>query len=103
MRVIDSLTTFLQKSVSKAVTEIGGVRIYAFGSALVSPTPRDIDLLIVFDPAKVHIDTVLGLRRHICRSGSIAFSVSFDICLLTEGEARNNRFLEEEHATLLCG
>lgn len=88
---------------SKAGIEIGGVRIYAFGSALVSGAPRDVDLLIVFDPTKVQIDTVLGFRRDVCRSGSVVFALPFDVCLLTEGEARNNRFLEDEHATLLCG
>ena len=97
------MTTFLQKNVSEAGKEIGEARIYAFGSVLLSEAPRDVDLLVVFDPAEVQIDAVLAFRRHICRSGSIAFGVRFDICLLTEEEARSNGFLEEEHAILLCG
>ena len=82
---------------------IVGIKVYAFGSILFSNTPSDVDLVVVFDPAKIGIDAMIEFRRHLCRSAGSAFETPFDVCLLTEAEVRNNRFLEEEHAVLIYG
>lgn len=79
------------------------VKVYAFGSILFSCEPRDVDLVVVFDPAAVSIDSVLEFRENLQRSAIRTFDVRFDVCLLTEAEARNNRFLEEERAVLIYG
>ena len=97
------MTTFLQISVNSDRDEIKEVKIYAFGSALFSDAPGDIDLAIVFDPTTVGIDAVLEFRRHLQRRARGIFEVPLDICLLTEGEARNNGFLEEERAVRIYG
>ena len=95
--VIDSLITFLQMSVN-AAGGIKGLRIYAFGSVLLSDAPADVDLAIVFDPTTVGIADILAFRRHLRGHAGGVFDVPLDICLLTEEEARNNPFLEEEGA-----
>ena len=42
-------------------------------------------------------------RENLRRSAIRAFDVRFDVCLLTEAEARNNSFLEDERAVLIYG
>src|ERR1035437_4586116 len=73
-------------------------RAYVFGSFLKSPSPRDLDLLIVYDrlfchPSKayeMHQDFVDKLRKIV--------QVEVDLTLLTQEEARGSRFLQDTAA-----
>ena len=100
---IDTLTIFLQKNVKKIDDGLVEVKVYAFGSILFSCNPRDVDLVVIFDPATVSVDSILEFRENLRRSAIRAFDVRFDVCLLTEAEARNNSFLEDERAVLIYG
>ena len=81
--------------------EITGAKVYVFGSMLFSCTPRDVDLVVVFDPASTSIPAMVEFRRHLRRSAIREFKTVLDICLLTKAEARSNGFLEDEGAILV--
>ena len=100
---ISILTTFLQTSANEGVVATKGLKIYAFGSVLRTSSPADVDLVMVFDPAAVTIEVTLTFRHWLRRKGLDVFGLSFDICLLTEKEAQNNPFLEEEGAVRVFG
>ena len=81
--------------------EIMGAKVYIFGSMLFSCTPRDVDLVVVFDPVTTSIPVMIEFRRHLRQSAIEEFKTVLDICLLTNTEARKNSFLEDEGAVLV--
>jgi hypothetical protein len=103
MMEISTLITFLQTSVNGNVGLAGGLKIYVFGSAIRSCSPRDVDLVVVYNPSSVEVDDVLAYRRCLQRDCYAEFGLPLDVCLLTEQEAQNNPFLAEEGAVLVYG
>ena len=101
--MISTLTTFLRTSVNRGGAGFKGIKIFAFGSVLDSNAPNDIDLLIVFDPAAISLESIIEFRRQLCHQASDLFDLPFDICILTEEEASNNQFIEEERAVQILG
>ena len=97
------MTTFLQTSVIQSSNLDGGLKLYHFGSADFSRSPRDIDLAIVYNPTSVDVNDVLAYRQRLKLDGLIELGLPLDICLLTEQEAGTNPFLEDECAVLING
>jgi hypothetical protein len=98
-----TLITFLQTSVNGNVGLARGLEIYVFGSAIGSCAPQDVDLVVVYKPLIVKVDDILAYRRRLQRGWHAEFGLPLDVCLLTEQEAQNNPFLEEEGAVLVYG
>jgi len=78
------------------ITELIGVKIFIFGSALHKPQYNDIDLLIEYDNELVDISTILGLRYKIYNQLSEILNTTIDICLLTTKENIETEFIERE-------
>lgn len=70
--------------------------VYVFGSWLTSGMPKDIDLLIVFDPQRCRIHEALFLRHQLARAVEDTFSLTSDIILLTTAEEREVGFVRAE-------
>ncbi len=72
------------------------LRIYLFGSFLSSDSYFDVDVLIVFSSRIYSMVDMLSYRNFIRTNFLQRFGVQMDILLLTENEAENNNFIEEE-------
>jgi hypothetical protein len=97
------LITYLQTSVKKNNKISGGLKFYLIGSAISSLSPHDIDLVIVYKSQSVRVDDIIAYRNHLKSDGLVVFGLQFDICLLSDIEAKTNPFLKEENAILLFG
>lgn len=78
------------------ITELIGIKIFIFGSALHKPQYSDIDLLIEYDNELVDIWTILGLRDKISNQLSNVLNTTIDICLLTIKENNETEFIVRE-------
>lgn len=87
----------------REVSLAGRVEIHLFGSAVVSSSPQDIDLAVVYDPLNIEVDYVLAYRQRLQRDCELELGLPLDACLLTKQEAQSNPFLKEERAILVYG
>lgn len=75
-----------------------GVALYLFGSALTTLEPNDLDLCLVYDPARLPVHEALYLRRNLSLAINDDFSTAADIVLLSEAEAEQSDFVKLEGA-----
>lgn len=80
-----------------------GLKFYLIGSATYSSSPRDIDLVIVYNPQNIGIKDLIVYRDQLKVEGLDVFGIPFDICLLSSQEVVSNSFLADEKAILLHG
>lgn len=75
-----------------------GIRLFVFGSYLISATPGDIDLLAVYDPKLVpHHEIYARLESAICRLRTFV-GLDVDLTVLSVREATDSLFVQEEGA-----
>ena len=99
---MSSWATDAQQALSAARPRLDGVlSVYLFGSALHAPDPRDLDLLVVYDPTQVHPRDAGRLRDAVFRALSDSTDRPLDVLLLTADEALVTGFAERELADLL--
>ena len=77
------------------------VDVYLFGSALVSLYPRDLDLLVVYDPHTCGLSDALAARASISLAAQERLGALADISLLSKREAAESNFVEEEGCQLV--
>ena len=78
-----------------------GIEGCLFGSAVVDDQPRDIDILLIYDPEQFSVDHSIGFRRRIRELLTNATGLLADIVLLSIREAEETRFLDQIHAVPL--
>lgn len=79
----------------------GVVSVYVFGSSLHSDAPRDLDLLVVYDPARVPPSRAAALREIVAGICPPNAGGRPDIVLLTPAEAEATDFARREQAELV--
>ena len=72
-----------------------------FGSALRSPQPEDIDLLVVYDDGVLRATVAASVRGPFADATTGATGLHAHIVVLSRQEAASTRFAENEGATLL--
>ena len=73
--------------------------VYLFGSARYKIEYNDIDLLVTYKC--LEYSSVIRLRQIMYDRLSYVFQKSIDIILLTDDEARNTKFVEQESCELV--
>ena len=73
--------------------------VYLFGSARYKIEYNDIDLLVTYKC--LEYSSVIRLRQIMYDRLSYLFQKSIDIILLTDDEARNTKFVEQESCKLV--
>lgn len=76
---------------------VGGeseTEIWLFGSARASETPRDIDVLIVYDATVVPIAQAIELRERLAKLIAAQAKVPADIVLLSRHEVAETQFIK---------
>jgi len=99
MTIINSLITNLKNEIDKDL--IINIKIYLFGSAKSSNNYNDIDLLIVYKDNSVNIVDILLLRKKIADKLKSIYEVGIDICILSEKENEETKFIEKENGIKL--
>jgi hypothetical protein len=75
--------------------------VYAFGSFLRSPAPRDVDLLITYDEQKISIPEALQFRVRVAEHVTALTGLPADVCLLSIEEDRQTNFSQMAAARLI--
>src|SRR5258708_635873 len=77
-------------------------KVYIFGSFPHSSNPSDIDVLLIYNPAKLlDYKLVIKFREAFSSMCREKFNLSADVILLTEDEERQRRFAYSESAELV--
>ncbi len=76
----------------------GVVSIHLFGSALAEHNPKDLDLLVVYDPRRVAPQRARCLREVVVQACRAELPLSVDVVLLTKDEAAATAFARSEGA-----
>jgi predicted nucleotidyltransferase len=74
-----------------------GVDFYLFGSALNSPAPSDIDLLVVYERSRIEPTEAVAFRKQMKER----IDERLDVCLLSDLECQSNPFIADEGCALL--
>ena len=97
------MITFLQREMKNILQEEGidkkNICVYLFGSARYKIEYNDIDLLVTYKC--LEYSSVIRLRQIMYDRLSYLFQKSIDIILLTDDEARNTKFVEQESCELV--
>lgn len=97
-----SIATSLASDLA-ALAATGALRgvseVHLFGSALVRASPRDVDLLVIWDPVVLSSQEAAQLRR-VIRAG-VEAELPLDITLLTDSERRSVGFPQHSRVMLL--
>jgi predicted nucleotidyltransferase len=92
----------LKQSIQAAGDALSGVqKVFLFGSALRGPDPRDVDLLVVYDPSELAPADAVELRVLLAQVCAAATIHPLDVVLLTGDEARDTDFAARESAELI--
>lgn len=86
----------LLRSVSDA--ERRGTEVWLFGSACDSDTPRDIDILVVYDTDALSVSEAIAFRTRLADQVAADGGVPADIVLLNRNEVALTKFLERIQA-----
>lgn len=86
----------LLRSVSDA--ERRGTEVWLFGSACDSDTPRDIDMLVVYDTDALSVSGAIACRARLADKVAEDVGVPADIVLLNRNEVAQTKFLERIQA-----
>lgn len=78
--------------------EANSVEVYIFGSATKHCTPKDIDLILVYDKSLICIDELLQMRSKLYFELRELLDMEIDICLLSQAENIQSKFTELEEA-----
>jgi predicted nucleotidyltransferase len=97
------LITSLQTSAKQCEDAVGPFKLYLFGSALKGQTPKDIDLLIIFDVSKISFEVAISLKNLLFEKLMVELNIPVDICLLSSDEVIGNPFIQDEGARLIFG
>jgi hypothetical protein len=76
-------------------------RLFVFGSWLSSQTPKDLDLVFVYDQSICSPQDAISVRRALIRCGARLGLPPIHVVLLSETESSQCRFIELEGAILL--
>lgn len=93
------------EAIDAVAPELKGVlSVHVFGSALHEAEPKDLDLLVVYDPVQIPPRRAAGRLRpimaHACAAAALPPA---DVVLLTGSEADATDFAHREHARLVYG
>jgi predicted nucleotidyltransferase len=103
MMVTDSLITSIQTIVANIrSTNIRGVEFYIFGSLLYTNAPRDIDILIVYDPYGISLGEVIKLKHTLGQIIGQKTRRDVDICMLSYSEACQSQFISKEKCRIIA-
>lgn len=86
---------------SESVAEQPGIKIYLFGSVLTSATPRDLDLVIIYDASQIDVAKAIVIRQKLREHIRKMVGIPTDIVLLSTGEVEQTRFLTRIEAVCL--
>jgi predicted nucleotidyltransferase len=73
-----------------------GSSVYVFGSALSSAQPKDIDILVVYDPMVCSPSRAYAYHEQFLNQLAEMIELPIDITLLSKTEADETRFVESE-------
>lgn len=76
-----------------------GSQAFVFGSYLSVAQPRDIDILILYDPALHSPKDAYKLHRTFVDYVEQLVGIPVDVTLLTYAEEKSTGFIEDTHAT----
>lgn len=79
----------------------GVISVHVFGSALHYEEPRDLDLLVVYNPFLIPPRRAGALQAVVAGACAAAALPPADVVLLTEAEAEATQFARREHARLV--
>ncbi len=74
---------------------------YIFGSVLISSTPADFDLLVIYDEAQCLPSEAFATHAAFVQEINTAFGLPVHLTLLTKGEAKSIDIIERTNAILL--
>lgn len=94
-------TTYLRKRTKTLSLPDCGFELYLFGSARVSATPSDLDLLVVYNPCLLTRASMARLASMVASEIEIETSVRVDLCRLTISEAEQSKFRQLEGCVLV--
>jgi hypothetical protein len=77
-------------------SSIWNVELYLFGSSLKCNSPRDIDLLLIYDKKVISTDEILYIRNNIREYFNIKVNKPIDIIILSKKEELESNFIQEE-------
>ena len=72
-----------------------GSTAFVFGSFLTAPEPSDLDVLLLYDPARCHPKDAYRAHANFLRAVERLVSVPVDVTLLTHMEAHGCQFLKQ--------
>jgi predicted nucleotidyltransferase len=99
---MSSLPTSLRRRIEAAAGELDGVlQISLFGSTLTVSDPKDLDLLVTYDPGVTPPEKAVELRGVLELACGDLIEGEVDCVLLTEAEERESKFAEREGAVAL--
>jgi predicted nucleotidyltransferase len=78
---------------NEGVAGLPGIELYLFGSVLTSERPKDVDLVIVYDPSLVDVDKAIAIRQSLRSGIHEVAGVPADILLLSTSEVEQTNFL----------
>lgn len=81
-------------------TKAANKRLFLFGSSLFSESPRDLDLLIVYE-ASVSVTQALKFRSKVIAKLRKYISLPIHVVLLSHDEERETGFVSRENCRLL--
>lgn len=77
------------------------VKVYLFGSARKSSSPRDIDLLLIYDKELITVDRILWIKNYIRNYIDSKFNKPVDIIVLSQKEEKESNFIKEENCVYI--
>jgi hypothetical protein len=77
---------------------VPGIEAHIFGSTLTSEKPQDIDLLLIYDLAKLTVNQAIDVRNRACDALLQVTDIPADIVLLSTKEAEETQFLKKIHS-----
>lgn len=75
-----------------------GTEVWLFGSACDSDTPRDIDILIVYDTDVLSVSEAIAFRARLADQMAAVAGIPAHIVMLNRNELDQTRFLKFIHA-----
>ena len=78
---------------SVSIAEGRGIEVWVFGSACSSDTPRDIDLLVIYDEPDISVEAAIDIKTRLREALGAITVIPADIRLLNRREAAQTSFL----------
>lgn len=76
-------------------------KVYIFGSALISPHPNDLDVLIVYDERYCSPETAFDMHKQMIDDLESVSNIPIHVTMLSKGENSKAMFHKQINAVLL--